>query len=89
MTAIAVPNTFAFSDAAVFGRLSDKVVSYMNRYVDEAPVAPSEPTLVDTMVARFAEYRAKRAVVSQLNMLNDRMLADIGLNRHELASIAA
>ncbi len=89
MTAIAVPNTFAFSDAAVFGRLSDKVVSYMNRYVDEAPVAPSEPTLVDTMVARFAEYRAKRAVVRQLNMLSDRMLADIGLNRHELASIAA
>jgi len=87
--AIAVPNTFAFSDAVVFGRVSDKVMAYWERFVDEAPVAPKEQGMVEVMVARVNEYFAKQAMARQLNGLSDHVLADMGLARADIAKVAA
>lgn len=88
MTAAAntVPNTFAFSDAVVFGRVSDRVVSYWNRFIDEAPACPEKAGIVERAIFGARDYFAKRATVRQLERLNDRMLQDIGLTRGDLVT---
>lgn len=86
--AIAVPYNYQFDDAAVFGRVSDKVAAYMERFVDDAPAAPKAPGLMETLFAKanaaVEDYFAKR----QLARLNDRLLNDIGLTRADLGQIA-
>jgi len=45
-------------------------------------------TIMETMVMRFIRYvldwRRTRAVIRELNMLTDKQLKDIGLNRGEI-----
>ncbi len=86
--AIAVPNTFAFSDAAVFGRVSDKVNAYLDRFVDEAPVAPTMPGLFDMIVRRVDVFFANLVANRELNTLSDRMLADMGMTRADVDALA-
>ncbi len=44
---------------------------------------------VATLVARFKAWNERRATFAELEGLDDRILADIGLSRSEIAQVAA
>jgi uncharacterized protein YjiS (DUF1127 family) len=44
---------------------------------------------VESLVARYAQYRLYRQTFDELNRLTDRELADLGLHRTMLSTVAA
>jgi len=56
----------------------------LNTYADFA----DQPGIFARLRQRFAEYRAYLATYDELNALNDRELADIGLSRLNVRDVA-
>jgi uncharacterized protein YjiS (DUF1127 family) len=56
----------------------------LNTYADFA----DQPGIFARLRQRFAEYRAYLATYDELNVLNDRQLADIGLSRLNVRDVA-
>lgn len=83
------PNPIFFSDAVAFGRVTDRVQAYLDRRIDDVPVEPKAPGLLDTLSLRVSTYFAQRAATAQLERMSDRMLADIGVARQDIAKVVA
>jgi uncharacterized protein YjiS (DUF1127 family) len=63
-------------------------LTYIDASVEEANFvargAPSKPHGLRTLIAAFSLWREKHAAISEMEMLSDRELADIGLNRSDV-----
>lgn len=53
-----------------------------------AAASPAMPGLLGRLVTWFDEQRRYRRTVDELSQLSDRELADIGLHREEIDSVA-
>ncbi len=42
----------------------------------------------DFIIEKFAAFAERRRIASELNIMSDRELADLGLSRHDIAIIA-
>ena len=87
VTALDNASRFAsFSDAAVFGRVSDALNAYAERLLADAPVVDEqiEEANKTGLVARFQAFMARRATAAELNKLSDATLADIGIVRADI-----
>ncbi|HVC63456.1 MAG TPA: DUF1127 domain-containing protein [Acetobacteraceae bacterium] len=52
-----------------------------------AVARPSKPHGLSAWIAAFHAWREKQVAMNQLGMMNDRELADIGLNRGEVPRV--
>jgi uncharacterized protein YjiS (DUF1127 family) len=83
------PNPIFFSDAVVFGRMTERVQAYLDRRIDDVPVEPKAPGLIETLSLRVSDYFARRAAVAQLERMSDAMLKDIGIERADISKVVA
>jgi len=70
-------------------RKAKKMAHLYNIRSHEAGIANSIAAAFRNASLRFAQHRAYRQTVAQLSTLGDRELADLGLHRSMIASVAA
>jgi len=85
------PRSVSFSDAAVFGRVSDALNAYAERLLADAPVVDQQIEEANKagLVARFQAFMARRATAAELNKLSDATLADIGIVRADINAVVS
>jgi uncharacterized protein YjiS (DUF1127 family) len=63
-------------------------LTYIDTSLEEAnfrtPALPSKPRGLSALIATFRAWREKQAAIKELEMMSDRELADIGLNRADV-----
>ena len=66
-------------------------LTYVDASLEEAnfraPALPSKPRGLSAWVAAFRAWREKTAAINELDMMGDRELADIGLNRADVRRV--
>lgn len=82
--------SIAYSDAAVFGRVSNALGSYAQRILADAPAIEEqvEESNRTGLFARFRAYMSRRATAAELSRLSDATLADIGIARTDINRVA-
>jgi len=63
-------------------------LTYIDASLEEAnfraPAVPSRPHGLSAWIAAFRAWREKQVAINELEMMSDRELADIGLNRADV-----
>ncbi|MGA3401135.1 MAG: DUF1127 domain-containing protein [Acetobacteraceae bacterium] len=63
-------------------------LTYIDASLEEAnfraPAVPSQPHGLSAWIAAFRAWREKQVAINELEMMSDRELADIGLNRADV-----
>jgi uncharacterized protein YjiS (DUF1127 family) len=66
-------------------------LTYIDTSLEEAnfrtPAPPSKPRGLSAWMAGFRAWREKQAAIRELEMMSDRELADIGLNRSDVPRV--
>ena len=63
-------------------------VTHNDRALGGASIGHTLSTLTANLAHRFAQFRAHRSTLNELAQLSDRELADIGIHRANISTVA-